>query len=233
VTAADDPRVARGMAVQLEGWRALVAAGHPRVGWKIGFNVGTVQRALGLPGPVIGHLTLATAVVPGEVHSLAGAARVVVEPEIAVHLGVDVPPGADAATARAAITGLGAALEVVDYREPVADLERVVAGNVFHRAFAVGPTHPGRAGGALDGIVARLLRNDEAVATADAAEVAGDLEIVVRFVADFLARFGEGLRAGDRIIAGTLTPPVPAGPGDVIAVELGPLGSVRIAFAGG
>src|SRR5262245_15926304 len=67
-----DRRVVRGMEVQLARWRAVLARGGVRVGWKIGVNEPALQRRLGLTGPVVGHLTLATTLVPGEAHSLAG-----------------------------------------------------------------------------------------------------------------------------------------------------------------
>lgn len=225
-----DPRIARGMAAQLARRDRLVAAGHARVGWKIGFNTPRAQRALGLDGPVVGHLTLATVVVPGVAHALAGAVRPAVEPEVAVHLGADVPAHADRAAAATAITGLAAALELIDYDRPLDDLETILAANCFHRAVAFGPTHPGRAGGATDGLGLRLLRNGAEVARADAAAAAGDLVEVVRLVARFLAPFGDGVRAGDRIIAGGLVASVAVAPGDAVTVELGALGGVDVRF---
>jgi 2-keto-4-pentenoate hydratase len=227
-----DPRVARGMEAQLARFHALLAEGVPRVGWKIGFNVPAVQRILGLAGPVVGHLTLATAIVPGEPHSLAGGTRVGVEPEVAIHLGADVPAGASIEAARDAIIGLAPALEVIDVDRPFEDLEALCAGNVFHRAFAMGVTDPGAAGGALSGVAARVLHRGAEVASLDAAAAAGDLVEVVRFVAGFLAPFGEGLVAGDRIIAGSLIAPVWVAAGDVVVLELGVIGEVEVEVAG-
>jgi 2-keto-4-pentenoate hydratase len=223
-----DPRVARGMARQLARLRALVAGGAARVGWKVGFNVPAVQRMLGLSGPVVGHLTLATALVAGEPHSLAGATRVGVEPEVAIHLGADVPAGATAAAAREAIVGLGPALEVIDVDRPFEDLETLCAENVFHRAFLIGPTDPGAAGGVLSGVTARVLHRGAEVASLDAGAAAGDLAAVVRFVADFLAPHGERLVAGDWIIAGSLVAPVWVAAGDVVVLELGGIGDVEL-----
>ncbi|HZP42889.1 MAG TPA: fumarylacetoacetate hydrolase family protein [Candidatus Binatia bacterium] len=227
----DDPRIARGMAAQLARFHALLAAGHPRVGWKVGFNAPAVQRALGLDGIVVGHLTLATALEPGRPHALAGGTDVRVEPEIAIHLGAAVPPGAPPDAIRAAIIGLGPALEVLDLDRPLDDLESLLAANVLHRAVLFGATDPRRAGGGIADLDARFVRNGVEVARTSAVAALGDVAAIVGAVADRLAPFGEGLRAGDRIISGALVAPVAVAPGDRIAVDLGPLGTLGLAFS--
>ena len=225
-----DPRVVRGMQAQLASWRSRVAGGAKRVGWKIGLNSPATQKQLGLDGTVVGHLTQATVLAPGTSHSLAGSHLVIAEPEVAIHLGRDVPAGADGEAARAAIVALGAAIELVDIDRPLDDLQAILAANVFHRAVALGPPRSGWAGGALAGVTARAFRNDEEVASVEAAAAAGDLSALVRHVADWLAAFGERLRAGDRIICGSLAPPIWVKPGDRVRVDLGPLGGVEIAL---
>jgi len=225
-----DPRVVRGMQAQLARWRRRITGGAARVGWKIGFNSPAAQRQLGLDGTVVGHLTQATVLAPGTSHSLAGSHLVSAEPEVAIHLGRDVPAGAGGDAARAAIAALGAAIELVDIDGPLDDLEAILAANVFHRAAVLGPPRTERAGGALAGVTARAFRNGEEVASVEAAAAAGDLSAVVRHVADWLAAFGERLCAGDRIICGSLAPPIWVKPGDPVRVDLGPLGGVEIAL---
>jgi len=119
-----DPRIVRGMQAQLAGWRSRIAGGAVRVGWKIGFNSPAAQQQLGLDGTVVGHLTQATVLAPGASHSLAGSHLVCAEPEVAIHLGRDVPAGADGEAARAAIGALGAAIACErDGNLPVSPLE--------------------------------------------------------------------------------------------------------------
>ena len=218
------------MQAQLARWRRRIAGGPARVGWKIGFNSPAAQRQLGLDGTVVGHLTQATVLAPGTSHSLAGSRLVSAEPEVAVHLGRDVPAGAGGDAARAAIAALGAAIELVDIDGPLDDLEAILAANVFHRAAVLGPPRTERAGGALAGVTARAFRNGDEVASVEAAAAAGDLAAVVRHVADWLAAFGERLCAGDRIICGSLAPPIWVKPGDRVRVDLGPLGAVEVAL---
>ena len=214
------------MQAQLAGWRRRIAGGAARVGWKIGFNSPAAQRQLGLDGTVVGHLTQATVLAPGASHSLAGSHLVSAEPEVAIHLGRDVPTGADGEASRAAIAALAPAIELVDIDRPLDDLEAILAANVFHRAVVLGPP----AGRSLAGVTARAFRNGEEVAIVDAAATAGDLAAVVRHVADWLGAFGERLCAGDRIIGGSLAPPIWVKAGDRVRMDLGPLGSVEVAL---
>jgi 2-keto-4-pentenoate hydratase len=51
------------------------------------------------------------------------------------------------------------------------------------------------------------------------------------FVRAFLATHGATLAPGDRIIAGSVVPPVAVTPGDELIVTFGPLGELRVAFA--
>ena len=224
----DDPRVRRGMQAQLARWHARLAAGAARIGWKTGLNAPAVQRALGIDGVVLGHLTGATTLPAGATHSLAGGTRIGMEAEIALHLGADLAGAATQDDARAAVAGLGAAIELVDIDRPFDDVEAIVAGNVFHRAVTFGTVSPPPAGPWLGGVTARILRNGEQTEALDAAALAGDLVEIVRFVADTLAACGERLCAGDRIIAGSLGRLVFVEPGDVVAADLGRIGAVTL-----
>jgi 2-keto-4-pentenoate hydratase len=201
---------------QLGHWRSALGSGALRVGWKIGFNVPAVREKLGLDGPALGHLTSATLIGPEATHSLAGAGNPLVEPEIAVEVG---PEGS--------IASVAAAIEVVDMTAlPVpATVADAVAGNIFHRAFALGRPRPRDA---LEGAEAVLRVNGEERARADAGGY--DLEGMLAAAAEILDAAGESLEPGDRLIAGTLTAPAPVGAGDRVAVEIGALESVEVEF---
>ncbi len=110
----------------------------------------------------------------------------------------------------------------------------ILAGNIYHRHLILGPADPGRAGGRLEGLVARVSRRGEEVATtSDLEELPGELIGIVRHVADVLAAFGEGLRAGDIIIGGSVVSPLPVVAGDEVVFELDPLPALSVRFAGG
>jgi 2-keto-4-pentenoate hydratase len=231
--AAADPRIARGLEAQLRGWRSRIEQGERRVGWKIAFNVPAVQERLGISAPVIGALSSDGELKPGTSHSLAGGTTVGVEPEVAVHVSALVPAGESRERAARAIGALGAAIEVVDIDMPFEDLERLLARNVFQRAFMLGPAHEERAGGALDQVLARVYKDGVERECARAADVLGDLANTVILVADLLAEAGEALEPGDVIITGSLTPIVWVEAGDRVEVDLGPLGRLEASFVAG
>ncbi len=220
-----DPQVRDGLERQLEGWRNLLDAGAERLGWKIGLNVPAVQEKLGIGHSVIGFLTSSSLLESGATHSVAGMEKPLIEPEVAVTLRRDVGPGAAPDEALAAIESLGPAIELVDIPAPPDDVGEALAGNVFHRAVVLGPT---RQDAAVGGIEARVRLNGQERASAPG-EV--DLAATIALVADLLGSVGERLDAGDTIICGSLTAPVPVAPGDRVEVELGPLGSVELALA--
>jgi 2-keto-4-pentenoate hydratase len=110
----------------------------------------------------------------------------------------------------------------------VSEIEAVLAGNVFHRAVVFGEEHEGERSAA--GISMRVMRGSEREAEGSVEEAAGDLDALLRGVARFLEAHGAALRAGDRVICGSLVPPLAARPGETLALELGQLGGVEVAF---
>jgi 2-keto-4-pentenoate hydratase len=215
-----EPRLASALAVQLETWRAALAAGADRVGWKLG--VGDRER-IGA-GPVIGHLTSSTQLAPGSSFRPDNLTALHVDAEVALAMASDVAPDATLADVEAAIAGYGAAIELVDLGPVAGGPEAIVATNVFHRAFALGPlTHPRPAAGTHG----TLLVNGELRATAPAA---ADYLELTRCVAVILGAMGERLRAGDQLITGSVVQ-VPVRRGDEIVVDLGALGRVGLSLA--
>src|SRR5215831_13341128 len=125
----EDPRIARGMRVQLDLRRQRLAGGDKSLGWKVGFGAPAMLKQLGISGPLVGFLTQNARVPSGGSVSLAGWAKPVAEPEIAVHIGRDVPAGADHDTTAAAIAGISPAIELVDVHTPPQEPERVLTEN--------------------------------------------------------------------------------------------------------
>jgi 2-keto-4-pentenoate hydratase len=210
--------VLRGLTAQAARLRERTAAGEHRAGWKVALNDPRVQRALGIAAPVIGHLTSATVLSPGDTHSLAGATRPAIEPEVAVHVGEE-----------GRIAGLGTALEIIDVDLPFEDLGAILEGNVFHRAAVLGPPVAGVT--ELAGRVARMSRGDGERTTIDVAQAALDPADVVRLVSDYLEAIGDTLSAGDVIIAGSLVTAVPLSGDERVALEIDGLGSVSLEIA--
>jgi 2-keto-4-pentenoate hydratase len=209
-----DPRLESALAAQLADWRAALANGAERVGWKLG--IGDRER---IGGPVIGHLTSASLLRDGSDYEAAEGA-LHADAEVALEMGRDLGANADEDEARAAIARYVAALELVDLAEPPVEPEAIVAANVFHRAIVLSS---GVEALPLAGVEGRLIVNGEVRASAPApADVADRVLVVARL----LDAMGERLRAGDRIITGSVVQ-VPVAPGDTVVADLGALGSAR------
>ena len=154
----EDPRVARGMRVQLDLRRQRLAGGDKSLGWKVGFGAPAMLKQLGISGPLVGFLTQNARVQSGGSVSLAGWANPVAEPEIAVHIGRDVPAGADRDTAAAAIAGISPAIELVDVHTPPQDPERILGENIYQRHVVLAGAGTARAGANPDGLTCRIIR---------------------------------------------------------------------------
>jgi 2-keto-4-pentenoate hydratase len=228
----EDARIARGMKEQLGQRRALIEAGGKPLGWKVGFGAPAMMEKLGITAPLLGFLMQSGRIATGGSASLAGWAKPIAEPEIAVHIGADVAGGGDRAAAAAAIAGLGQAIELVDAHLPFEDPEAILAANVFQRHVVLGPPDTARAGGDTAGLTARLMRRGaEAGRTSEPEALTGKVADIVRHVADVLAAFGERLARGDIIIAGSVLPPALIEPDETgITYALDPVGSISVAF---
>jgi 2-keto-4-pentenoate hydratase len=228
----DDPRVVRGMQRQLELRRARLAAGDKPLGWKVGFGAPAMLKQLDIAGPLIGFLTQRGRVQSGDSVSLEGWAKPVAEPEIAVHIGHDVPAGADRAAAAAAIAGISSAIELVDVHTPPQEVEFILGENIYQRHVVLDGSGPARAGGNSDGLTCRIMRHGREFArTTDPQANTGQWVEIVRHVADVLAAFGETLRKGEIIITGSVVPPLALESAETgIAFEVDPVGGVAVHF---
>jgi 2-keto-4-pentenoate hydratase len=224
-----DHRVRRGMDAMWALRRERLAAGDKHIGWKIAFGPKAVQEKLGITAPLIGFLTESRLLRSGETASLAGWGKPIAEPEIAVYLARNLGAGADVATATAALGKMGPALELIDSPAPPTDPEAVLKGNIAHRHVVVGPT--GTA--SFERMTGRLYCGEtEAVSTKDVIAIPGDPRMLIAHVADYLAAFGEKLRAGDLVICGSVTAPVPVEAGDnAMRFVLDPIGDVSVRFS--
>jgi 2-keto-4-pentenoate hydratase len=228
----DDPRIVRGMTEQLTKRRARIAAGDAPLGWKVGFGAPAMMQKFQVTAPLVGFLMQSGRIPPGGSASLKGWVKPVAEPEIAVHIGHDLPGGSDRAAAAAAIAALGPAIELADADLPFEDPEAILKGNIFQRHAILGEPDPARAGGSTAGLTARLLRrNAEAARTSDPEAATGKVVDIVRHVADLLAAFGEKLSRGDIVIAGSVVPPVLVEADETgVAYALDPIGTISVAF---
>ena len=228
----EDSRIKNGMEQQLRHRRELLASGKQPLGWKLAFGGPAALERLRINVPLVGFLMADAVVASGSTISFAGWKKPAAEPELTVYLGKDLPSGADRKTTMEAIAGLGAAIELADVDHPSDDVEGTLARDIYQRHVILGACDATHAGGALSGLNARVFRNGEEMANTSGLEaLTGELITNVGHVADLLSHFGETLRAGQLIIAGSITPPIWVQPGETIAFHLEPLQPISINFA--
>jgi 2-keto-4-pentenoate hydratase len=226
----DNPLIKKGMTAQLAVRRARIAAGEKPLGWKVGMGAPVSMQRLGLQAPLVGFLMLRGLLLSGATASVKGWAKPVAEPEIAVRMARDLPGGATAADAVAAVKEILPAIELADLDPaPTQDnLDTVLADDIYQRhVILCGNT---RAGGGTDGLTSRVIRRGvEANRTTDPEALTGKLGDIVAHVANTLAAFGEKLSAGDVIITGSITPPLMLEPDETALTHaLDPIGEVMV-----
>lgn len=230
----EDPRIVSGMRKELRWRRELIEKGKKPLGWKLAFGGPAAMERLKINAPLVGFL-MADALLPsGSTISLAGWTKPAAEPEVTVYFGKDLGANADRETVMAAIAGLGAAIEVADVDHPSEDVEGTLARNIYQRHLILGGCDTSYAGGELSGLRARVERNGAVMAeTTDLEALTGELITIIGHVATLLSFFGETLRAGELIIAGSITPPIWVQPGEKLCFQLEPQAPIYASFGAG
>ena len=203
------------MATLLAARKKELDAGALAVGWKVGLNGAAIQSMFGLDGLVVGYINDGTVLQPGEPVDVSGWAAPTLEVELALRVG----PGGT-------IGAVAPALELVDIDLPFDRLEPILAGDIFHRGVLFGAEQSPDSGQGLEVRVTSLTTGDELAAASPADDLAATLEAVRAF----LAAHGARLEPGHRVIAGSMTPPLPMAAGDGVHVDFGHLGSLDLSF---
>jgi 2-keto-4-pentenoate hydratase len=228
----DDPRIKSGMQQQLRCRREMLAAGKKPLGWKLAFGGPAALERLRINAPLVGFLMAEAVIESGATISFADWKKPAAEPELAVYLSKDLPSGADRKTLMNAIAGLGPAIELADVDHPSDDVEGTLARNIYQRHVILGTCDTTHARGNLSGLNARVFRNGAEMAnTSDLQALTGELITIVGHVANLLAHFGDTLRAGQIVIAGSITPPIWVQPGESFGFHLDPLDPIFVNFA--
>jgi 2-keto-4-pentenoate hydratase len=227
----DDAAVAAGIEAQGRLLQGSLDAGAALVGWKIGFGSPAAMEQLGIEAPLVGFVV--SVLDPGSTVSLRGWTKPAFEPEIAIHIDRDLGPGSSRDEAAAAIGALGPAIEVVDIDGPLDDVASIVGGNIFQRHVVFGPADTSRRGGDAGGIDVQVLCNGAEVgATTDPEAFVGDFVDLTVHTADWLAAAGQALRAGHKIMAGSVMPLLWPQPGDRFEYRCNPIGTLEVTFSG-
>lgn len=227
-----DRRIDRGLMRQLDLRRQMLVAGHEPLGWKAGFGAAAALERFSLDGPLVGFMTTATLLADGATVNIDGWSRPVAEPELAVWIGRDVPPGGHADEVRECISSLAPAIELADVDPPPDRVEEILAANIFHRGVIFGTEDNTRAGGILDGLEAQIRLGGESVEPpSDLESLTGQLPQVLSHLALLLAEQGERIRSGDVVICGSVTPPLALSPGTRVEFDLSSFTPVTVDIA--
>jgi 2-keto-4-pentenoate hydratase len=224
--------VAEAYAVQA-AWLAR-KAGARLVGRKVGLTAKAMQEQLGVSEPDFGFLLEGMMVANDGAIARKELILPRVEPEIAFYLSRDLQgPGITQRDVLAATRGVAPALEIVDSR--IADwkikLQDTIADNGSSARAVIGTETPATDID-LAAVAVRLQRNGETVGEGTGAAVLGHPAEAVAWLANALAAFGEGLRAGDVVLPGAMCASVFANIGETFEARYtGGLGRVGVRFS--
>lgn len=225
---------AAGYALQRRLAEAMGAV--PPLGFKIGATTRQMQDYLALSGPAAGFVPAASLHPQDATLRFADFLRPGVECEIGVRLGHDLP--AAPCTPEAAAAGVAecfAAIEVVENRYEdfrALGAPTLIADQVFHAAGVVAPPEPGWRALDLAAVEGRFVIGGEERARGHGRDLLGHpFQALAWLAGSGAARVFGGLKAGQLVWLGSVTPAIWLdGPGTVEA-DFGPLGVARLRFA--
>jgi 2-keto-4-pentenoate hydratase len=196
---------------QLAAW--LTAHGQGALaGYKIGATAKGMQEALGVPGPVYGHVLSGNVLTPGASFSCNPECCPGVECEIAFRLAEDLRPQSkphDRNSVAVAIDAVLPTIEIVENRYGnyrACSLALLTADDFFHKACVIGEPVTGWRDLDLKSSQGCLVRDGDPAEIGVGSDVLGDPLNVVVWLANKLAERGEGLKAGQIISTGSMTP---------------------------
>ena len=222
--------VDRGLTAHLNRFDARTQGATARLGWKVAFNVRSVQERLGLSGSIVAGLTRATLHDGARPYSLAGATRPALEAEVVVWLGRNIAAEDPEEQVAAAIAAWAPAIELVDFDRPFDELETILAEGVFHRAVVLGARTPVTADADLARHRVHVEHGGRVVCDVDAREATGHAPAVLSHLARLLAPYGHFLAAGDIVILGSMNPLTLAEAGKTFAVSIDGLGATSLSL---
>jgi 2-keto-4-pentenoate hydratase len=220
--------------VQLGLLERKLARGERQAGWKVGLTAAHMRETFGSREPVFGYLLESGSIESGHPFRHAELRKPAVESELMITMGQDLSgPSATAQDAQRTIAGIAPALELVEMgrADMRADLSLAIADNVAQRAFVHGADVPFKPGFDFGEVRATVGLNGQQQANALGREVIDNQLQTIAWLANTLHRYGKRLQAGQVIMTGSFTKPLPVNAGDTIETEFAGVGRVRATFA--
>ncbi|QEA13462.1 2-oxo-hept-4-ene-1,7-dioate hydratase [Comamonas flocculans] len=225
-------------------WVALqLAEGRSVIGHKIGLTSRAMQLSSQISEPDYGTLldSMLYQATPGQVLELPAERFIAprVEVELAFVLKRDLQgPQVDVEQVLDATDYVTPAVEIIDARIEQFDrhsramrkVQDTISDNAANAAIVVGAGRSGARAIDRPWVGAILRQNGVVEETGLAAGVQGDPAVGIAWLANKLAPWGERLKAGHIVLAGSFTRPVAARAGDVFDADYGPLGRLQFMF---
>ena len=220
-----------------------LAEGRRVIGHKIGLTSRAMQISSQIDEPDYGTLldSMLFTATPGQLLALPANRFIAprVEVELAFVLKSDLQgPDVDVEQVLAATDYLTPAIEIIDSRiEQFARHTKVmrkvfdtISDNAANAGIVVGAGRADARATDRPWVGAILRQNGAVEETGLAAGVQGDPAIGIAWLANKLAPWGESLKAGQIVLAGSFTRPVAAKVGDLFEADYGPLGKLAFKF---
>ncbi len=226
--------VSDGIATQLALARLMHA--HPPGGFKIGAIARRMQDNLGIHAPIAGFMRAQDIHASGATLRFSDFRNVGVECELAVRLGRDLPPGpCDEATATSSVDALFPAIEIVENRYgpdlAAVGVPTLIADQMFHAACVLGADAPWH-GTDLAAVRGELRLAGTLIDSGTGGDLMGHPMRALAWLAQSpeAASFG-GLRRGQIVMLGSVTPPLWLSVAGHVEVHFAGLGKVDLTFA--
>lgn len=215
------------------------AAGGRVIGWKIGLTSRAMQTALNITTPDSGVLLADMLFADGAAIPPGRFIQPRIEAEIAFVMRA---PLAGAQVTRdevlAATDYVAPSLEILDTRilraDPATGRARVifdtVSDNAANAGIVLGPQRHAVEAFDLRWIGAIVSRDGVVEETGLGAGVLNDPVTGILWLVHRLARYGQGIAAGDILLSGSFIRPIEAPPGSRFAADFGPFGHVSLSF---
>ena len=219
--------------VQLGILENYKAGGATQAGWKIGLTADAIRQMYATTEPAFGFLLGGNAYTSGHRFNCADIVNPAIESELCFTLGETLRgPGVTRHQVLNAVKSVAPSFEVVSLQVKMAeDLPLGIADNVSQWGYV---THtalePYPKELALGEITAEVKTDDNVIATLIGAEVIDDQLQSLAWLANQLAEFGRALEAGQCVISGSFTKPLPVTKGERWETSFSSVGTVSAAF---
>ncbi|WP_349960386.1 2-oxo-hept-4-ene-1,7-dioate hydratase [Rhizobium sp. ZPR3] len=227
-------------AVQSAWVKKKIAAGRKPIGWKIGLTSKAMQYALNINIPDSGVLFDDMVFEDGATVPADRFIQPRIEAEIAFVMKAPLKgPDVSIFDVLNATDYVTPALEILDTRilrvDPDTKKARTIVDTISDNAANAGIVTGGRAvrPGEIDmrWMGAIVSRNAEVEETGLGAGVLNQPARGIAWLANRLSQYGDGIEAGQIVLAGSFIRPIEARHGDTINADFGPYGSVSLFFA--